>query len=142
MLAEYPRPPLPRMLARAIRRRCPICGAPGLYRGWVEPRDACPRCQLDLDRGEADFFLGGYTLNFIAIELLIVAFLVGGVVLTWPSVPWDALLWTAAPMVVLAPILLYPVTRTLWLAVDLAMRPPGPTDFREPGSDHERPRVS
>ncbi len=142
MRDEYPRPSVPRMLGRAVRRRCPLCGAGGLYQRWVEPRDACPRCQLVLDRGEGDFFLGGYTLNFIAMELLIVGFLVAAVFLTWPDVPWDGLLWTAAPLVVLAPIVLYPVTRTVWLAVDLAMRPPVPTDFREPGSDHDRPRVS
>lgn len=130
------------MLARAVRRRCPLCGARGLFDGWVEPRDACPRCQLELDRGEGDFFLGGFTLNFIAVELLIVVFLIVGVLLTWPDVPWDGLLWTAAPMVVLAPIVLYPVTRTVWLAIDLAMRPPGPADFREPGVDHGGPRVS
>lgn len=140
MLREYPRPSLPRMLGRAIRRRCPLCGSGALFQRWVEPRDACARCQLKLDRGEADFFLGGYTLNFIAMELLIVVFLVLAALVTWPAVPWDALLWIAAPIVVLAPILFYPITRTVWLAVDLAMRPPGPDDFPEPGSD--RPRVS
>jgi len=128
------------MLARAVRRRCPLCDAGDLYRRWLEPRGACPRCQLKLDRGEADFFLGGFTLNFIAVELLIVGFLLGSVLVTWPAVPWDALVWIAAPIVVVAPIVLYPVTRTIWLAIDLAMRPPGPADFPEPGSD--RPRVS
>lgn len=140
MLREYPRPPFPRMLGRATLRRCPLCGSRGLFRRWVEPRATCPTCQLRLDRGEGDFFLGGYTLNFIAMELLIVAFLVLAIVMTWPAVPWDALLWIAAPVVVLAPILFYPITRTVWLAVDLAMRPPGPHDFPEPGS--EAPRVS
>ncbi len=140
MLDTYPHPPLSRMLARASLRRCPLCGSGDLYSGWVEPRGACPRCQLKLDRGEGDFFLGGFTLNFIAVELLLVGFLLASVLLTWPAVPWDALLWIAAPLVVLAPIVLYPVTRTIWLAIDLSMRPPGPADFPEPGSD--RPRVS
>lgn len=140
MLQEYPRPPLARMLGRAALRRCPLCGAAGLFDGWVEPRAECPTCQLKLDRGESDFFLGAFTLNFIAVELLIVLFLTAAVLLTWPAVPWDALLWVGAPLVVLAPIVLYPVSRTIWLALDLAMRPPGPDDFPEPGSD--RPRVS
>ncbi|MDX1673684.1 MAG: DUF983 domain-containing protein [Longimicrobiales bacterium] len=139
---EYPRPPARRMLARALRRRCPLCGGSNLFTGWVEPKEACPRCQLKLDRGEGDFFLGGYTLNFIAVELALAGFLVLALALTWPEVPWNALLWIGAPMVVLAPIALYPVTRLLWLAVDLVMRPPGPLDFPEPGLDHDRPRVS
>ena len=130
------------MLGRALRRRCPLCGGSDLFTGWVEPKEACPRCQLQLDRGESDFFLGGYTLNFIAVELALVGFLLLAVALSWPEVPWDALLWIGAPLVVLAPIALYPITRLLWLAVDLTMRPPGPVDFPEPGVDHDRPRVS
>lgn len=128
------------MLGRAVRRRCPLCGAAGLFNGWVSPRDSCPRCQLKLDRGEGDFFLGAYVLNFIAAELLLVGFLLLAVLLTWPDVPWDLLLWVGAPLMVLGPIVFYPFSRTLWLALDLGMRPPGPYDFPEPGSD--RPRVS
>lgn len=138
MLQEYPHPPLPRMLGRAVRRRCPLCGAPGLFQHWVEPRETCPRCQLRLNRGEGDFFLGAYTLNFIGMELVLALFLLLGVVLSWPDVPWDLLLWVGAPLMVLAPILFYPISRTLWLAFDLAMRPPGPLDFPEPGSDRSR----
>lgn len=139
---EYPRPPATRMLARAVRRRCPLCGGSSLFDGWVEPKDACPRCQLKLNRGEDDFFLGAYTLNFIGVELLLAAFLLLAVVVTWPDIPWTGLLWVGAPLMVLAPIVFYPVTRLVWLAIDLVMRPPGPMDFPEPGIDHDRPRVS
>ena len=139
---EYPRPPAPRMLGRALRRRCPLCGGADLFDGWIEPKDACPRCQLKLDRGESDFFLGAYTLNFIVVELVLAGFLALAVLVTWPDVPWDALLWIGAPLVVITPIAFYPVGRVLWLAVDLVMRPPGPMDFPEPGLDHDRPRVS
>ena len=139
---EYPRPPVLRMLGRAVRLRCPLCGSSGLFAGWIEPKEACPRCQLKLDRGEGDFFLGGFTLNFIGAELALAGFLLAAVLLTWPDVPWDALLWVGAPLLVLTPVLLYPVSRLLWLAVDLGMRPPGPLDFPEPGTDHDRPRVS
>ena len=118
-----------RGLARGIRRRCPLCGEGALFRSWLEARAACPRCGLRLDRGETDFFLGGFTLNFIVAELLLVAFLTAAVALTWPEVPWDWLLWGGAPLMVLAPILFFPFSRTIWLALDLAMRPPRPEDF-------------
>jgi uncharacterized protein (DUF983 family) len=138
----YPRPPAARMIARGLARRCPLCASGGLFRRWVEPRSSCPRCQLKLDRGESDFFLGAYTLNFIVAELVLVGFLLLGVVLTWPDVPWQALLWIGAPLVVLMPVLFYPVSRTLWLAIDLAMRPPTPNDFPEPGLEDRPGRVS
>lgn len=86
-------------------------------------RRSCPRCQLILDRGEPDYFLGGYTVNFIVAELLIVA---GGalfITLTWPDVPWTTLTWSLVALMVVAPILFYPFAKTLWLALDLIFRP-------------------
>ena len=123
MLDEYPRPPVARMLGRGVRRRCPLCGSGDLFLGWVEPRPSCPRCQLKLNRGEGDFFLGAYTLNFVVAELLLGLFLALGLWATWPDVPWDMLLWVGAPLMVLGPVLFYPFSRTIWLALDLAMRP-------------------
>jgi uncharacterized protein (DUF983 family) len=138
----YPHPPTTRMIGRGLRRRCPLCGAGGLFRAWVKPLPSCPRCQLKLDRGEGDFFLGSYTLNFVAVQLLLVGFLLGSVMATWPAVPWRTLLWVGAALVVLAPIAFYPSSRTVWLAIDLTMRPPTPRDF--PARDGEEPggRVS
>ncbi len=142
MLDEYPHPPTRVMLARALRRRCPLCGSEGLFRGWVDPRHECPRCELKLNRGEGDFFLGAYTLNFIAVELLLVVFLGLGVIFTWPDVPWQWLAWIGVPLMVLAPIAFYPLSRLIWLALDLSMRPPTPRDFPEPGLPHDDDRIS
>jgi uncharacterized protein (DUF983 family) len=139
---SYPRPPIPRMLLRGATRRCPLCGGGRLFRRWAEPRASCPRCQLKLDRGERDFFLGAYTLNFIAVHLVLIAFLLVFVTLTWPDVPWTGLVWGGIALVVLTPLAFYPISRTLWLAIDLAMRPPTPADFPEPGNEPEGGRVS
>jgi uncharacterized protein (DUF983 family) len=135
-------PPALTMIGRGLRRRCPLCGGGGLFRHWVEPRSSCPRCGLRLDRGEDDFFLGSFTLNFIAAELLVAVFLLSALIVTWPDVPWRGLVWAGAPLVVLTPVLFYPVSRTLWLAIDLTMRPPAPRDFAGPGSGSGRRRVS
>ena len=116
-------------LGRGVRRRCPYCGGGGLFEGWLEPRTACPTCGLLMDRGESDFFLGGFTINFIVVELLLGLFLAGAVVATWPEVPWNWLLWIGAPLMVLTPVAFFPFSRTIWLALDLAMRPPRPSDF-------------
>lgn len=138
----YPHPPTTRMIGRGLALRCPLCGARGLFRRWVEPQPACPRCQLKLDRGEADFFLGAFTLNFVAVQLVLVGFLLVAVTVTWPHVPWLALLWVGVPLVVLTPVVLYPVSRLVWLAIDLTMRPPTPRDFPELDDDPDRYRVS
>lgn len=122
-----------RGLARAIRRRCPVCGEKDVFRSWIETRESCPGCDLRMNRGEADFFLGGYTLNFIFVELVLSAFIAVGLLLMWPDVPWRALLWVGAALMVVTPIAFFPFSRTIWLAVDLGMRPPRDVDFaREP----------
>jgi hypothetical protein len=86
-------------------------------------RASCPRCHLLLDRGEHDYFLGGYTINFVVAELLIVVGGAASIVITWPDVPWTLITWLLVAAMVLAPVLFYPFAKTLWLAVDLVLRP-------------------
>lgn len=73
--------------------------------------------------------MGAYTINLIVAELLV--FFGGLAVLrfTWPEVPWDALMYGLAALMVVAPIVVYPVSRQLWLATDLILRPSEPDDF-------------
>jgi hypothetical protein len=86
-------------------------------------RATCPTCHLLLDRGEHDYFLGGYTINFVAAELLIVLGGALSIVITWPDVPWTVITWSLVAAMVLAPVAFYPFAKTLWLAVDLILRP-------------------
>lgn len=120
--------PRGRELLRAVWRgmtlRCPRCGSGGILQGWFGIKERCPRCGLRLERGEEeDYFSGGMMLNIILAVLIFGAAFVIALVVMWPNVPWDALeYWLVGAMIVL-PILLYPMSRTLWLALDLAFRP-------------------
>ena len=60
------------LLARALMRRCPLCGTRGVFRNWFTLRDACPHCRYRFDR-EDGYFLGAYALNLIVAELITVA---------------------------------------------------------------------
>lgn len=42
---------------------------------------------------------------------------------TWPDVPWAGLMYGGAVLMVAVPILLYPLAKLVWLAVDLRMQP-------------------
>jgi uncharacterized protein (DUF983 family) len=130
-----------RLLGRALARRCPHCGAGGVTRRGIEVRPVCPGCHLRLDRGEPDYWLGAVLFNLIAAELLFAAGVLAVLLLTWPEPPWDALLWGGIPVLVIFPILTYPVTKLLWLGFDLIFRPPTPKDFAwpEPGSRGSAP---
>ena len=126
---------LARYLARALRLRCPHCGSGGLFRRWVVMRDACPGCRLLLDRGERDYFIGAYTLNFIGAELAIVLVAVVVGLATWPDVPWDGIQWGLVAFIIPFPVFTYPFSKTVWLAIDLRFRPPTLGDFAGHGEN-------
>jgi uncharacterized protein (DUF983 family) len=109
--------------------RCPNCGTGGVTRRWVEVRPTCPRCHLRLDRGEVDYWLGAMMFNLIGAELLFAGGVLAVLLLTWPDPPWDALLWGGIPVLVVFPIATYPLSKLLWLTVDLQFRPLRPEDF-------------
>lgn len=125
----------PTVLWRAARLRCPNCGGGPLFRRWLIMREACPSCHLILDRGEPDYFLGGYVINFVTAELLIVLGGMVAVVLTWPDVPWSAIKWGLMALMIPAPVVFYPFAKTLWLGTDLLFRPPTLRDLRGHGEN-------
>ncbi|HEX7049538.1 MAG TPA: DUF983 domain-containing protein [Longimicrobiales bacterium] len=118
-----------RLTARGLRRRCPNCGSGDLFRSWLRTRPHCRGCGLLLDRGESDFFIGAYTVNFVTAELLLVAFLALIAGVTWPDVPWSFIYYGGIALMVIAPIAFFPFSRTLWLAIDLAFRPATAAEF-------------
>jgi uncharacterized protein (DUF983 family) len=111
------------MFGRALYLRCPRCGGGKLLRSWTKMRTECPTCGLHLEREEQDFWLGGYLINFVVAELLVAATIIVVLLATWPNVPWTALQYGAAALVIAAPFAFYPFSRLLWLAIDLILRP-------------------
>ncbi|PYO58712.1 MAG: hypothetical protein DMD83_02620 [Candidatus Rokuibacteriota bacterium] len=118
-----------RLLVRGLFLRCPHCGVRGVTRRWVQVRATCPRCGLRLDRGEPDYWVGAMAFNQIGAELLLAVGLAAVLWLTWPTPPWDAMLWGGIPVLVAFPIVTYPMSKLIWLGFDLIFRPLRPTDF-------------
>ena len=108
---------------RAVRLRCPNCGGRPVFDSWFRMRSSCPVCGLPLERAEQGYQVGAYMFNIIAAELAFAALFVGTLVATWPSPPWDALLYGGVALMVILPILFFPFSKTLFLAFDLAFRP-------------------
>jgi uncharacterized protein (DUF983 family) len=110
------------MVARALALRCPNCGLSGLFTSWFSMRPGCPACGLITEREEG-YFLGAIMLNLVVAELLFAAGLLVVVLATWPNPPWTALWIGSMVGIVVVPIVLYPFSKSLWLAVDLMFRP-------------------
>jgi uncharacterized protein (DUF983 family) len=117
------------MLFRAVRRRCPNCGAPGIFAGYTTLREHCPRCGLRLHRGESDYFIGAYLLNLVAVELLFALILGTIFVATYPHTPWALLQWGGLALMLAGAVLCYPFAKSVWLAADLIYRPLPPAEL-------------
>jgi hypothetical protein len=63
--------------------------------------------------------------NIIAAELAFVGIFVLTLILLWPDPPWTLLTWAGGALMLLMPVIFYPISKTLFLAFDLIFRPAG-----------------
>lgn len=118
-----------RLLGRALRLHCPNCGGGPVLKHWLKLQVRCGTCGLRLERGEHDYFVGSLMLNFILAGLLLVATLAVVLVATLPDVPWAAFEYGGPVAMVVAPFVLFPFSKLLWLAADIIMRPVTPEEM-------------
>lgn len=116
-------------LWRALRLRCPHCGKRKMFYRWIKQYEECAACGLLFNRGEADYYIGAYTINLIIAELIVVGGMIAVIVGKWPDVPWEAMPWGLAATAIVGPLVTYPYSKSVWLALDLRFRPPEPKDF-------------
>ncbi len=124
------RPSLALRLWRGARRRCAYCGGRGaFFTGWFTKQERCRTCGIEWQRGYEGFELGAMAINAIVSLGLLVVGMVVGILVTWPDIAVLPLLLILGAAAIIIPLAVYPVTYTVWQAVDLAMRPPEPGDF-------------
>ena len=107
------------MFFRALRRRCPVCGAKGIFASWFALKQRCPNCNFSFEREEG-YWVGAMIANIAAAEGLFGLLLVVGIMTTYPDVPWTPLTIAGGLVMIGLPILFYPLSKTLWLWLDLA----------------------
>lgn len=110
------------MLGRAALKHCPFCGHGHLFRHWVSMVDACPGCGLRFRRIDGQW-LGSWFLNIIAAQTAVALVLVIGVAVSFPDPDMVAIGGLGLLAACLVPVGFFPFSRTLWTAIDLAMRP-------------------
>ena len=118
-----------RLFGRAVIFRCPNCGGRPVLRTWIKLRDRCPECGLRLERGEHDYFSGSVLFNFIFSELLFAFIFAAYLIAKHGDVNWDILQWVLIAFVALAPVVMYSMSKLLWLAFDLMLRPVTPEEL-------------
>ena len=131
-------PGVTRALLRGLRKRCPRCGARGIFESWFHLRERCPRCSLQFQREEGGF-LGAMTINYAVAMVVWIPVLIVGFVVTSPNPPVLDLTLISGAIIVVIPLLFYPNSKSIWAAVEylVSETEPLPPDPREPfpGSD-------
>ncbi len=111
-----------RTLLRGLTLHCPNCGQPRLFRHWLRMIDRCPQCGLHFEREEG-YWTGAVAINTVVTEVIFVALLATVVIWTWPNVPMVPLLVAALVLNAVFPLFFYPISKTLWVAIDLSLHP-------------------
>jgi len=107
------------MLWRGLRRKCARCGQGKLFTRWFRMVSDCPNCHFHFER-EPGYWVGAVAINTAVIGFLFAIVLVVFSALTVPDIPWVKLLLLELPLMAFGPILFYPYSKTLWVAIDRA----------------------
>jgi uncharacterized protein (DUF983 family) len=129
---QPPRAGIATMLWRGVRCRCPRCGEGGVLASWFRLKPRCPTCGYRFQREEG-FWLGAYVINFAVTEGLIGVVLFAYIFLAANNPDFDPLPVYVAGLAaaLIAPVLFFPPSRTIWSAIDLSMRPIEPAEVAE-----------
>ena len=120
-----------RVVLRGLTRRCPLCGGGGIFQGWFRQVERCPRCNYPTTRVD-DQWIGSLGINTMVSFTLLVGVIAVGFAVTYPDPPVTTLLVVAVAVAALFPVFFFPISKSLWSAVDMAMRPPEPSDDVDP----------
>lgn len=114
-------PSFGRMILRALVLRCPWCGSRRTFiRRWLGKYERCRTCGIRWRREEG-FELGAVTLNTVMTFIVLTICMTVGFIMTSPDIPVLPFVLSLVGVAVLMPIVIYPFTFTLWLAIDLAV---------------------
>lgn len=118
------------MIRRALRLRCPLCGARGIWRAFGQLVDRCPGCGYAFEREEG-YWTGGLIINYAIAVTALAAILAAGWARYGAALPTWVTVLAAATMIVL-PTVGYPWSKTLWMIVDFKINP---------YTEEERPQI-
>lgn len=93
-----------------------------MFRSWGELREWCPGCGLRFER-EPGYWVGAMIVDTAAAFVVLFGTLAGGLLLTWPAVPWTGVTVATIAAAGIAPILFYPRSKLVWLAVEMSYHP-------------------
>lgn len=74
------------------------------------------------------------TINTVVIFATFLLVFGGSVLLTWPEVPWTGVLIVTLIVNLLVPTIFYPMSKTVWSALELSWHPLEPEEIEAAAS--------
>jgi uncharacterized protein (DUF983 family) len=102
--------------------RCPRCGGSGWWLSLTKRVPRCRSCGYRYER-EPGFSLGAITMNITVTFAALAVVLAVGIVSSYPHIAVVPMLVAGGLVVVVLPVLCYPMSYTVWAAIDLLMHP-------------------
>jgi uncharacterized protein (DUF983 family) len=118
-----------RGIRRSIRFRCPHCGQGRVLRNIGSLRERCDVCGLRYERTDDNYFGGAVFFGLFCGELAVAFTLLITILLTWPTVPWDGILYGVTIGSIVALPISLPFAKVVWLNVDTLVRPVQPDEL-------------
>ena len=109
------------IILRGAVGSCPSCGARKLFGSRMRLSGKCPSCKMDFD-GPPGHWVGSVGMNTILCVILLLLTIVVSTLLLWPNLKVIPMLLPALIVGFVSPIFLYPISQTLWTAIDLVIR--------------------
>jgi uncharacterized protein (DUF983 family) len=110
------------LLVRALLKRCPVCGQKKIFDGFFRLKKSCPNCGYVFERQDG-YWVGAMIINIAVAEAWFFLLFMIVLISTLPEVPWLPLLAVALVTNGLLPVIFYPHSKTLWMAIDLYIHP-------------------
>lgn len=104
-----------KLVGRALRLRCPLCGQGQLFKGLFATHENCPHCGVKFER-EPGFFLGSIYINYGITAVVTSVLYLALMFCKWRS-DIEQMGVTVA-VAILLPILLHRHARSLWAGFD------------------------
>ena len=121
-----------KMIRRSLLRQCPRCAnRSAWFTSWFKQGDRCVGCGVKRTRDTDGHELGSMTVASVVNIVLIMVAMGIAIALTAPDVPVLTLYIVLASAALVFPVLTWPVTHTLWMAIDLVARPMGVEEIAE-----------
>ena len=121
-----------KMIRRSLLRQCPRCAnRSAWFTSWFKQGDRCVGCGVKRTRDTDGHELGSMTIASVLNIVLIMAAIGVAVAITAPDVPVLTLSIVLASAALVFPVLTWPITHTLWMAIDLIVRPVGVDEVAE-----------